>query len=134
MARTGASLIKALPGVGTMLGGVSMSALSGASTYAICQVAIRHFRSDGTFFDLQVDRAREFYQEALTKGREFVKSFQSSDAAKATQEASESIADLGKLRSRGILTEEEYEAKKAQTLAKLSSAVEQAHPPTSGAA
>ena len=107
-----------------------MSALSGASTYAICQVALRHFRSQGTFFDLQVDRARDLYQEALTKGREFVKSFQSSDAAQAAQEASETIADLAKLKSRGVLTEEEYEAKKALTLAKLGSAVEKATVPS----
>ena len=132
MARTGASLIKAMPGVGTLLGGVSMSALSGASTYAICQVALRHFRSQGTFFDLQVDRVRDFYQEALAKGRDFVKSFQTSDAAKAAQEASESIAELGKLKTRGLLTEEEYEAKKALTLAKLGSAVEKAKEPHAG--
>lgn len=124
VARTGASLVKAIPGIGTMLGGVSMSALSGASTYAVCQVAIRHFRSQGTFFNLPIDRARDLYQEALAKGREFVKSFQSSDVAKAAQEAGESIEHLNQLKSRDLLTDEEYEAKKALALAKMSAAVE----------
>ena len=40
-ARIGASLVKAVPGVGTVLGGVSMSALSGASTYAVGQVPLQ---------------------------------------------------------------------------------------------
>lgn len=111
IARTGASLVKAIPGVGSVLGGVSMSALSGASTYAVCQVAIRHFRTGGTIFDLPLTRAREVYQETLTKGRDFVKSFQSSDAAKAAQEASSSIENLAALKAQGVLTGEEYESK-----------------------
>lgn len=132
MARTGASLIEALPGAGTLLGGVSMSDLSGSFPCAICQAALRHFRSEGTFFDLEVDRVRDIDREAHAKGRDFVKSFQSSDAAKAAQEASESIAELAKLKTCGLLTEEEYEAKKALTLAKLGSAVEKAREPHAG--
>jgi uncharacterized protein (DUF697 family) len=129
IARTGASLVKAIPGVGTVLGGVSMSALSGASTYAVCQVAIRHFRTGGTIFDLPMARARDLYQEALTKGRDFVKSFQSSEASKAAQEASTSIENLAALKTQGVLTDEEYEAKKSLVLAKLSAAVDPPAPP-----
>ena len=46
-ARIGASVVKALPGIGTVVGGVSMSVLSGASTYAVGTVAIGVFESGG---------------------------------------------------------------------------------------
>ena len=35
LARFGASLIKAIPGIGSLVGGISMPILSGASTYAL---------------------------------------------------------------------------------------------------
>ena len=40
VARLGASMINAVPGIGTAIGGVTMSVMSGASTYAIGQVAV----------------------------------------------------------------------------------------------
>jgi len=68
----GASAVKAIPGVGTLLGGLSMSAMSGASTYAVCQVAINHFKSDGNFLNVPVEKAKGLYQDLLTKGKQFV--------------------------------------------------------------
>jgi uncharacterized protein (DUF697 family) len=47
-ARLGASLIKAIPVIGTAVGGVSMSVLSGASTYAVGKVAMQLFAQHGT--------------------------------------------------------------------------------------
>jgi len=44
MARIGASFIKAIPGIGSIIGGVSMSIMSGASTYALGQVCKRFLR------------------------------------------------------------------------------------------
>src|SRR5262245_34447088 len=41
-ARIGASAFKALPGIGTILGGSSMSIMSGASTYAVGKVAAQN--------------------------------------------------------------------------------------------
>ncbi|MEM9137012.1 MAG: DUF697 domain-containing protein, partial [Cyanobacteria bacterium P01_F01_bin.42] len=48
IARLGASLLKAIPGVGTVLGSASMALASGASTYAVGQVAISHFSNGGS--------------------------------------------------------------------------------------
>ena len=42
-ARVGASFIKAIPVVGSVIGGLSMAIMSGASTYAVGQVFKRHF-------------------------------------------------------------------------------------------
>ena len=54
LARAGASLVKAIPGLGTVLGGVSMPVLSGASTYAIGYAVIRHLESGGNFLDFDL--------------------------------------------------------------------------------
>lgn len=70
LSRVGANaLIKMIPGVGTALGGVSMSALSGASTYALGQVFKRHFESGGTFLDFDTGRFKKFYDEQFEKGK-----------------------------------------------------------------
>lgn len=42
-AKIASSMVKLLPGFGTVFGGVSMSMMSGASTYAIGQVAVQQF-------------------------------------------------------------------------------------------
>ena len=75
-ARLGASMIKTLPGVGSVIGGLSMAALSGASTYAICQVADDHFRAHGDFLEFDWDTAKSAYKKALEKGKELAKSLE----------------------------------------------------------
>ena len=69
LARMGASLIKAIPGIGTALGVVSMSVMSGASTYALGNV-ITHFLDKGIGLeDINEDLARKVYEENLEKGK-----------------------------------------------------------------
>ncbi len=71
-AKLGSSMIKAIPGIGMLLGGLSMPALSGASTYAVGQVMINHLESGGEFMDLDVDAVKDAYHEALKQGKQFV--------------------------------------------------------------
>src|SRR3954471_16759065 len=47
LAKFAANAIKLIPGIGSILGGISMAALSGASTYALGQVAVAHFEAEG---------------------------------------------------------------------------------------
>jgi uncharacterized protein (DUF697 family) len=49
--RVGRSLLKAVPGVGTLLGTVTMPLLGGSSTYAVGLVFVRHFEKGGTLDD-----------------------------------------------------------------------------------
>lgn len=70
--KLGAGLIKFIPGLGSVVGGVSMAALSGASTYAIGQVFAQHFESGGTLLDFDVEKFRGFYQRQFEVGRAFV--------------------------------------------------------------
>lgn len=69
MARLGAGAVKVIPGVGSILGGVTMSILSGASTFALGQVFNKHFQTGGTFLDFDVDRLKKYYQEQFEKGK-----------------------------------------------------------------
>jgi uncharacterized protein (DUF697 family) len=54
------SLVKALPIVGTIAGGIAMPALSAGATFAIGRAFIQHFRSGGTLLDFNPPDYREF--------------------------------------------------------------------------
>ena len=120
IARVGASAVKAIPGVGTLLGGLGMSAMSGASTYAVCQVALNHFKSDGNFLNVPIDKAKGLYQELLAKGKQFVQDAKTRLVKhEPAKEIATSLQELINLKKKDLLTEEEYEAKKATLLARL---------------
>ena len=62
LSRLGANaLVKLIPGFGSMLGGISMSVISGASTYALGQVFKKHFSVGGTFLDFDTERFQRYY-------------------------------------------------------------------------
>ncbi len=118
-ARIGASLLKGIPGVGTVIGGLSMSAMSAASTYAVCHVAISQFRSDDSFGSVDLDQAKRLYEKALEKGKAFVKKLEKEVDPKETKKVYENLDQLKSLHEEGVLTDAEYEEKKNQLLAKL---------------
>lgn len=72
LARIGASALKALPGIGTLLGGASMSIMSGASTYAVGHVAKKHLDAGGDLAKVDLDKAKREYGSAYDKGKDFV--------------------------------------------------------------
>jgi uncharacterized protein (DUF697 family) len=113
VARIGASALKAIPGIGSILGGVSMSIASGASTYAVGQVVKSHLLTGGTMTDFDVEKARATYAAEYEKGKAVAKE------ASTDQEAGDVFAKLeklGKLRDSGVITAAEFEAKKAELL------------------
>lgn len=116
MARLGASLVKTIPGVGSLLGGVSMSVLSAASTYAVGQVALQQLQQDDGrgFAGFDVNRAKAAYDQEFEKGKEVAKNLKQNEAA--SKDAFESLRKLGELRDAGVLTDAEFEAKKKQLL------------------
>lgn len=120
LARVGASAVKAIPGVGSLIGGIGMSALSGASTYAVCQVAIHHFKSNGNFLNVPIEKAKGLYQELLAKGKQVVQDAKTNLAKhQSTKDVVTSLQELINLKRKDLLTEEEYEAKKATLLSRL---------------
>ncbi len=70
----GISLAKTIPGIGWMLGIVSMPVLVGASTYAIGHVFAQHFKKGGSVFDIGVEDVRGYYKEQVEKGKDLAKS------------------------------------------------------------
>jgi uncharacterized protein (DUF697 family) len=144
LARAGArSLIKLVPGIGTLIGGVTVSIFNGASTYALGEVFKRHFESGGTILDFDTERLKKVYKEKFEKGKKVAQEWkEEEDEAKATgsttateaepqaeptpsaapnlenESASimDKLKDLAKLRDDAIITEEEFSEMKRKLI------------------
>ena len=116
-AAIGSSLIKAIPGIGTVLGGVSMAITSGASTYAVGQVVHGQLATSGGLFDIDMERAKRAYAEAFEAGKVYASKLDKD--TEATADIYRSLEQLASLKEKGILTEEEFEAKKKDLLGRL---------------
>ena len=64
------SLVKVVPGIGWMLAMATVPVVAGASTYAIGQVFLSHFKAGGTIEDLDTTKFKAFYKEQFEKGKE----------------------------------------------------------------
>ena len=62
------SLTKVVPGIGTIGGSASLSALSAAMIYATGHVFIRHFENGGKLHDFDVRLQRQPFQQAVKSG------------------------------------------------------------------
>ncbi len=71
LVRMGASAVKTIPFIGSLLGGGAMVVLSGASTYAIGSVFVQHFESGGNLFDIDTEKFKNFYKEKFEQGKEY---------------------------------------------------------------
>lgn len=146
LARAGArSLVKLVPGIGTLIGGVTVSIFNGASTYALGEVFKRHFDSGGTILDFDTERLRKLYKEKFEKGKKVAQEWKAEeDQAKSegsttatepepqaepaptaapaseggVEEASimDKLKDLAKLRDDGVITEEEFSEMKRKLI------------------
>lgn len=85
--------IKFIPGVGTVVGGVTMAVLAGAGTYALGEVFKEHFETGGTFLDFDPERLRKYYQEKFEKGKKVAEQMREEQAReKANHRASQKAA------------------------------------------
>ncbi len=130
LARIGAgSLAKAIPFVGSLIGGFANSIMAGASTYALGEVFKRHFETGGTILDFDVERLKKVYQEKFEKGKEVAKDLKEEQEAGFKAKAEEPTAptmpntgviqrlkELADLKEAGILTQEEFEEMKRKIL------------------
>ncbi|MBR9919196.1 MAG: DUF697 domain-containing protein [Bacteroidetes bacterium] len=132
---TAGSLIKIIPGVGSLLGGVTVSIFAGASTYALGEVFKKHFESGGTILDFDPARLRKMYKEKFEKGKKMAKEWQKqakeegpvaaeepivetfSDKEDLNQEAIiERLKELGQMKKDGLISEEEFEKMKKKLI------------------
>jgi len=132
LARLGARVaIKFIPGIGSVLGGVTMAVLSGASSYALGEVFKKHFETGGTFLDFDIDRLTKMYKEKFEKGKkvaekikreqerkqEVVEKVEYQEAAQKEQkDVISKLVKLGELKEKGILSDEEFAAMKKKLI------------------
>lgn len=132
IARLGGRMIaKMIPVVGTIVGGVAVSALSGASTYAVGEVFKRHFNTGGTFLDVDFSSFKNFYNEKFEKGKAYaekIKNEQEAEEKAATANKSEKTEDyldslqrLFEMKASGAISEEDYEKLKSEVMKKVGS-------------
>ncbi len=127
LARAGArSLIKLLPGIGTIIGGVTVSIFNGASTYALGEVFKQHFSNGGTFLDFDTDRLKKYYNEKFEKGKKVAEEWRKEQgengktappppgesASAASGNVVDRLKELAELRDQGVLSDEEFEQMK----------------------
>jgi uncharacterized protein (DUF697 family) len=63
------SLLKAVPLVGSAVGGLTLAVVGGASTYALGKVFIQHFESGGTFLTFDPMAVRAEFAKFQEEGR-----------------------------------------------------------------
>jgi uncharacterized protein (DUF697 family) len=113
-ARIAANAVKLIPGIGSIIGGVSMSALSGASTYALGQVAIGHFEGSGTLSSINLDAAKKAYEEELEKGKRVASKMAEEKAG--SKDVFAKLERLSQLKDKGVISEDDYDAMKKKLL------------------
>lgn len=143
LARIGAgSLIKVIPGIGSVLGGVTVSVFAGASTYALGEVFKKHFASGGTILDFDPGRLRKMYKEKFEKGKKVVTEWKKEEENKdvkpqggveevvrptnqeptpgagpaLSQDVIEQLSKLGELKKAGVISEEEFQQMKQKLI------------------
>lgn len=142
---TARSVVKLLPGIGSIIGGVAVSVFAGASTYALGEVFKKHFESGGTILDFDPTRVKKLYKEKFEKGKKVVEKWRSdtekkegqpeggfkfrektaesappaetsAPAANGKEQILAKLRELGDLKASGLLTEEEFDVMKKKLL------------------
>lgn len=128
LARMGAkAMIKFIPGIGSVIGGVTMAVLSGASSFALGEVFKKHFETGGTFLDFDVKRLKKMYNEKFEKGKKVAENLQKEQEKKrAAAEAAvdgksnsklvDKLKELAELKKEGLISDEEYNAMKKKLI------------------
>ncbi len=111
LARLGASVFKAIPIAGSLVGAAAQIALSGASTYATGQVFRGVFEDSNSLEGIDRQALRRRYAEYVEKGRRLAQSLRQEQPGtlQDSEEMSASLERLERLRRSGVITDEEFE-------------------------
>jgi uncharacterized protein (DUF697 family) len=124
LARLGASAIKIIPGVGSLLGGLSAALLSGAATYAVGEVFTNHFEAGGSIEDFDPMSYKDAYNKHFEEGKRKTRNWQEEEKDSQTIEEDESskkeklarLKELGELKENGVITKKEFDEMKKKIL------------------
>lgn len=86
---TAGSIVKLMPVIGSIIGGVTVSVFAGASTYALGQVFKKHFESGGTILDFDPARLKKLYKQQFEKGKKVAEQLRRDDKARKEAEEAE---------------------------------------------
>lgn len=115
-----ASGVKLIPGIGTLIGELTMPILSGASTYALGQVLNKHLAAGGTLENFDPLRAKSTYDEAFKQGEKAAKAAtEKAPPSVSDQDIVEKLQKLAALRDAGVLSESEFTEMKGKLIAQL---------------
>ncbi len=112
-----ASGLKAIPGIGTILGMSASSVMSAASTYATGRLFIRYYENNESIFDAPASELQEWFAKYQKAGREIIGKWKNKREAKKIYD---DIARLHDMKEKGIISEEDFERAKKEALDKLS--------------
>ena len=116
LGRLGSSAIKAIPGIGTVLGIGSMAVFAGASTFALGKVFEHHFKEGGNLFDFNVEGMKEKFRDFFKRGKNVAEEMRKNPNR---EDIVNTIAKLEELKNSKTITEEEFENTKKELLEKL---------------
>jgi len=111
------TLVKFIPGIGSLLGGVAMGVVSGASTYALGEAFNFHFQTGGSILDFDTNKMKKFYDEQFEKGKKVAEDLKKqSDAQKSDQASNPTenndivmkLRELSDLKNAGIISETDF--------------------------
>ncbi len=114
--RIGASALKAIPGVGTILGIGSQMVMAGATTYALGKLFDSHFSGNRNLDNINLDSVKAQYKDLLNKGKEYAKDLKKNFSK---DDVFQTIEKLNQLKSSGAITEEEFLRTKEKLLSKI---------------
>jgi uncharacterized protein (DUF697 family) len=111
LARLGASLFKAIPIAGPLVGAAAQIALSGASTYATGQLFRGLFEDSDELDGFDADLLRRRYEEYVEKGRRLARTLGRAPAgeSQAAEAVAANLERLARLRRTGVITDEEFD-------------------------
>jgi len=116
VSRIGSSIIKALPGVGTLIGIASQVIVSGATTYALGKLFDNHFANNGTLDSLNTEAVKSKYREYVEKGKDYAKNLKKNFSK---DDVLSTIEKLKELKDSGAISEAEFESLKEKLLKKV---------------
>lgn len=122
------TLIKFIPGIGSLLGGVAMGVVSGASTYALGEAFKYHFQTGGSILDFDTEKMKKFYDEQFEKGKKVAEDLKKETESKKSMDASASpsenndiivkLRELSDLKNAGIISETDFVEMKKKLIEK----------------
>lgn len=112
------NVIKAIPGIGSLLGGVAVSLGSAAATYAIGKVFTQHFDQGGTLLDFNPVESSKYFQELYEEGQQKATNLQASKASELKKTAAKIFGTTASNNATTIETSSTKEATSSSQIAK----------------